>query len=86
MTEAEIANLDPQQRLLLQIVWEAFDCAGETKFRGSNTGCFVGTFGDDWKELQGKDVVDNGLYRLTGCMPFAHANRISYEFDLGGPR
>lgn len=85
MTESELKNLDPQQRLLLQVTWEAFESAGENNYHGSNTGCFVGSFGDDWRELQGKDSPENGMYRLAGCMPFAHANRLSYEFNLTGP-
>ncbi|KAJ0168676.1 Lovastatin diketide synthase LovF [Colletotrichum tanaceti] len=85
MSPKELAKLDPQQRLLLQVVWEALESAGETGWQGRKIGCYVGTFGDDWREMHAVDTQDDGMYRLTGYMDFVQANRISHVFDLRGP-
>jgi acyl transferase domain-containing protein len=86
MSSAEIEKLDPQQRLLLEVVWEAFENAGETGWRGSNIGCYVGSFGEEWNNLHVKDSYNSGFHWITGCMDLTQANRISYEYDLKGPR
>lgn len=50
-------------------------------------GCFTGTFGSDWGDLQGCDKQRaGGLYNVTGNGDFLLSNRISYEYDLKGPR
>ncbi|KDN65693.1 putative polyketide synthase [Colletotrichum sublineola] len=81
----EIDRLDPQQRVLLRVVWEALESAGEADWRGKNIGCYVGSFGDDWRELHARDELDPGGYRLTGYMDYALSNRISSVLDLRGP-
>jgi acyl transferase domain-containing protein len=86
MSKAEVERLDPQQRLLLEVVWECLENAGETGWRGKNIGCFIGSFGEDWLDLHAKDTQDFGMYRITGSGDFVLANRISYEYDLKGPR
>ncbi|TEA20888.1 Highly reducing polyketide synthase gloL [Colletotrichum sidae] len=85
MSPKEMAKLDPQQRLLLQVVWEALESAAETDWQGQKIGCYVGSFGDDWREMHAVDTQDDGMYRLTGYMDFAQANRVSHAFDLRGP-
>ncbi|OLN96884.1 Lovastatin diketide synthase LovF 4 [Colletotrichum chlorophyti] len=85
MNPKEMSKLDPQQRLLLQVVWEALENAGEIGWQGQKIGCYVGSFGDDWREMHAVDTQDDGMYRLTGYMDFAQANRISHVFDLTGP-
>ncbi|TDZ32378.1 Highly reducing polyketide synthase gloL [Colletotrichum spinosum] len=85
MSPKETAKLDPQQRLLLQVVWEALESAAETDWQGQKIGCYVGSFGDDWREMHAVDTQDDGMYRLTGYMDFAQANRVSHAFDLRGP-
>ncbi|TDZ15955.1 Highly reducing polyketide synthase gloL [Colletotrichum orbiculare MAFF 240422] len=85
MSPKEMAKLDPQQRLLLQVVWEALENAAETDWQGQKIGCYVGSFGDDWREMHAVDTQDDGMYRLTGYMDFAQANRVSHAFDLRGP-
>jgi hypothetical protein len=46
MSKAEIEALDPQQRMLLEVVCECMENAGQKDWRGTNTGVFVGTWGD----------------------------------------
>lgn len=86
MSRREVERLDPQQRLLLEVVYECMESAGEAGWRGSNIGVFVGTFGQDWGDLQGADKMTSGLYNITGQGDFLLSNRVSYEFDLKGPR
>ncbi|KAF6823452.1 polyketide synthase [Colletotrichum plurivorum] len=85
MSPKELSKLDPQQRLLLQVVWEALESAAETDWQGRRIGCYVGSFGDDWREMHAVDSQDDGAYRLTGYMDFVQANRVSHAFDLRGP-
>jgi len=86
MNKAEVAKLDPQQRLLLEVVWECMENGGQTGWRGRDIGCYVGVFGEDWLDLSNKDTQHLGMYRITGSGDFAIANRVSYEYDLKGPR
>lgn len=82
----EIEVLDPVQRQLLEIVRECLDSAGAVDQAGKDVGCFVGTFGEDWQDLQRKDTQDFGAHRMTGSSDFAASNRISYVYDFRGPR
>lgn len=82
----ESGLLDPQQRLLLEVVWECMENAGQSDWRGHDIGCFVGTFGEDWLEVTSKDFQAIDRFRAMGTGDFALANRISFEFDLKGPR
>jgi acyl transferase domain-containing protein len=86
MSKAEIERCDPQQRLLLEVVRECFEDAGEVNYRGQPIGCYVGTFGQDWFEMATKDIQSMGTYAMMGCNDLVLANRVSYEFDLRGPR
>ena len=86
MNKTEVEKLDPQQRMLLEVVWECMENGGQTGWRGKNIGCYVGVFGEDWLDLAAKDVQHLGMYRITGSGDFALANRVSYEYNLGGPR
>lgn len=84
--EAEIGHLDPNQRLILEVVREAFERAGEKEWRGKPIGTYVGLFTEDWQEISHKDSNFYHPYRLMGSLDFSLANRISYEYDLKGPR
>lgn len=86
MTRAETEKLDPQARLLLEVTREAFENAGEVDWRGKDIACFVGVFGEDWQDIHQKDSQDAGMYRVTGYGDFLLGNRISYEYNLKGPR
>lgn len=79
-------SFDPQQYLLLELIWECMESAGQADWQGKDIGCFVGTFGDDWLEMSGKESIDITRDRVFGANDFALANRVSYEYDLRGPR
>ncbi|KAL4956616.1 hypothetical protein BDW69DRAFT_181394 [Aspergillus filifer] len=86
MGAAEVAKLDPQQRMLLEVVWECMENAGQTGWRGTDMGVFVGTWGDDWQDLLDKDPQQTGgMLNVSGAGDFAISNRISYEYNLTGP-
>ncbi|KAL1883305.1 Type I Iterative PKS [Diaporthe australafricana] len=87
MTRAELEWLDPQVRILLELTRECFENAGEVRWRGrKDIGCYIGTWGEDWKELHTKDTqsAEDG-YSVTGIMDFQFSNKISHEYDLRGP-
>lgn len=82
---AEAELMDPNQRLILEVVREALERAGEN-WRGKPIGTYVGMFTEDWQELHHKDSNFFHPYLMMGTLDFALANRISYEYDLRGPR
>ena len=82
---AEAELMDPNQRLTLEVVREALEQAGES-WRGKPIGTYVGMFTEDWQELHHKDSDFFNPYLMMGTLDFALANRISYEYDLRGPR
>ena len=86
MNKSEVEKLDPQQRLLLEVIWECMDNGGQVGWRGKNIGCYVGVFGEDWLDMAAKDTQHLGMYRITGSGDFAISNRVSYEYNLKGPR
>jgi acyl transferase domain-containing protein len=110
MSKAEVEKMDPQQRMLLEVVWECMENSGQRDWRGSNTGVFVGTWGDvssswwfinsvlafftsadnvfqDWLDWLAKDPQQTGgMLNVSGAGDFAIANRVSYEYNLQGPR
>lgn len=86
MSKTEVERLDPQQRMLLEVIWECMENGGQKAWRGENIGCYVGAFGEDWLDLASKDTQSQGIYRITGSGDFALANRVSYEYNLKGPR
>ncbi len=84
----EAVVMDPQQRLLLETSWEAFERAGidPTSLKGSLTGVFVGTTGQDYESLLNRSLEETGPYATTA---FSGASvlsgRISYLLGLEGP-
>ncbi|XXG95388.1 hypothetical protein Hte_001650 [Hypoxylon texense] len=85
MTQKELERCDPQQRLLLQVTRECLEDAGEINYRGKPIGCYVGTFGDEWLHMQGKDDQQTGNHLVTGSGDWMLANRVSYECNFCGP-
>jgi len=66
--DKEIEAMDPQQRLTLEVVYECLQNADQKldKLRGKKVGVYLGTFGGNWLELDGRDPLHYHMYRLTG--------------------
>ncbi|WP_425427125.1 beta-ketoacyl synthase N-terminal-like domain-containing protein [Actinophytocola xinjiangensis] len=87
----EALSMDPQQRQLLEVSWEAVERAGidPESLRGSGTGVFVGTNGQDYRHVllaarqSGTEELaeDDG----SGVAASVISGRLSYTFGLEGP-
>lgn len=69
-------------------MYEAFENAGETwdSIAGSRTGVYIGNFAIDHMLIQARDWEYAKPYASTGVETCILANRISYIFNLHGPR
>nr|WP_232327805.1 type I polyketide synthase [Kibdelosporangium sp. MJ126-NF4]CEL13384.1 Malonyl CoA-acyl carrier protein transacylase [Kibdelosporangium sp. MJ126-NF4]CTQ99073.1 Malonyl CoA-acyl carrier protein transacylase (EC 2.3.1.39) [Kibdelosporangium sp. MJ126-NF4] len=83
----EAQTMDPQQRLLLQATWELFERAGidPTSLRGSQTGVFAGTSGQDYTALMATSAEGLGDYLITGGSASVLSGRLAYVFGFEGP-
>ena len=84
----EATYMDPQQRKLLEVVYECFESSGTPleAVAGSNVGVYVGNFTVDFQTMQAREPDYAHRYSATGTGTALLANRLSYIFDLRGPR
>lgn len=83
----EAPHLDPQQRLLLEVVWEAFEDGGlpPSRLPRDRAGVFVGIMGSDHTHRALGDLLGMNAHTGAGIGYCLAANRLSYQFDFGGP-
>ncbi len=81
----EALAMDPQQRLLLEVAWETLEDAAidPTGLRGSDTGVFVGTNGQDYIAPMMDGVADLGGYLGTGSTQSVLSGRLAFTLGLG---
>ncbi|MFJ5156006.1 beta-ketoacyl synthase N-terminal-like domain-containing protein, partial [Streptomyces sp. NPDC088353] len=87
MSPREAVSTDPQQRLVLETSWEALEHAGidPHTLRGTRTGVFVGTNGQDYAAVTHASSEDLTGHALTGLSPSIASGRLAYFLGLEGP-
>ncbi|KAL8335898.1 hypothetical protein RB598_009873 [Gaeumannomyces tritici] len=80
-----LERMDPHHIQMMEVARECLEDAGVTGWRGGLIGCYVGSFGEDWVEMNAKENQPYSVYRTTGSGDFMLSNHVSYELDLKGP-
>lgn len=88
MTSADVQTLDPQQRQLLECCYEALECGGITLNQVANTmtGVYIGNFASDYESLAFKEPEKIEGMQVLGMGRTTVSNRVSYLYNLNGPR
>ncbi|HEX6347712.1 type I polyketide synthase, partial [Umezawaea sp.] len=83
----EALAMDPQQRIFLHAAWEAAEHArlSPDSLRGTATGVFVGSNGQDYVNLTGAKEKGSGGYLITGSSGSVLSGRVAYTLGLEGP-
>ncbi|MEU7804816.1 SDR family NAD(P)-dependent oxidoreductase, partial [Micromonospora arborensis] len=83
----EALAMDPQQRVLLETAWEVVERAGidPASLKGSPTGVFAGTNGQDYAALALSADDDVADYLATGNTAAVMSGRVAYTFGFEGP-
>ncbi|KAM7223551.1 hypothetical protein V8F06_001025 [Rhypophila decipiens] len=87
ISPADAISMDPMQRILLEVAYEAAENAGiqMDRLAGSDAGCFVGCFTQDYDEMAKRDAEVLPKYHSIGTGKSILSNRISFCLDLKGP-
>ncbi|KAL4796963.1 phenolpthiocerol synthesis polyketide synthase ppsB [Aspergillus venezuelensis] len=87
ITAAEAIALDPKQRIAMEVTYEAFENAGMSLQRVSDTqtACYIGSGASDYRGAVERDFLHNPKYHLLGTGDEMISNRISHFFNIHGP-
>ncbi|KAK1992807.1 hypothetical protein LX36DRAFT_662075 [Colletotrichum falcatum] len=83
----EAETMDPSQRKLLEVIYEAFESAGDTweSVSGTRTGVYVADISYDNAYAQTRDWEYARPHATTGVCHNILSNRVNYVFNLLGP-